>query len=212
VREGWLAFEFEEGIWTYLGEAREVERSQARQDILRVVGKAPGPMTPAAIARELGKHPTTVRRLLQKLHHAGEVKSPAPGYYVLASLSSLSSPSTLSHAQKSVNVVNAVNTVNTVNTVNDREGRAPDNTNQINGIEAHEPSVHSVHAPPAGVNAEKTNDPKVIDGSVHSVHRGHDERSPVDVNALGSRPSVHHVYSVHTKPWIYPQPRTGEGA
>jgi predicted HTH transcriptional regulator len=75
---------FDEGQWTYLGDAQDVERSEARQGILELLRQAEGPMTPKAIAHQLGKNAVTIRRLLMKMLDKGEVKSPAAGYYISA--------------------------------------------------------------------------------------------------------------------------------
>ncbi len=66
-REGWRAFKFEEGVWRFLGDAQEVERSEARRKILACLQAAPGAMTPKAIAEQAGLSRGFVRYLLRDL-------------------------------------------------------------------------------------------------------------------------------------------------
>lgn len=117
VREQWVAFKFDEGLWTYLGDAQDVERSEARQDILALLRQAEGAMQAHAIAQRLGKNRNTVRVLLMKMVDKGEVKSPDPGYYALP-LEPPTPPRESESSESTVNSVNSINSINTVNSVN----------------------------------------------------------------------------------------------
>jgi hypothetical protein len=83
IREQWLAFTYRECIWTYLGEAQAVERSQTRQAILAALNQAGGPMSPKKIAEQANIRGDLVRFTLRKMVQAGEVKQVARGSYTL---------------------------------------------------------------------------------------------------------------------------------
>jgi hypothetical protein len=81
IREGWRAFRFTEGLWEYLGDAEEAERSGPRQAIIAVLRQQSGPMTPKTIAATLGRSENAIYFLLHQMVKDGEVKKVARGWY-----------------------------------------------------------------------------------------------------------------------------------
>lgn len=53
--------------WSITGDAKDVAETGAQQEILDLLKRSPEPMTPKMIADTLGKNPSTVRGLIQKL-------------------------------------------------------------------------------------------------------------------------------------------------
>jgi hypothetical protein len=76
VEEQELALEFKPEIclWSVLGKADDVKRSNERQDILDLFAQSGEPMAPGAIAELLDKPGNAVRFLLFKMKEAGEIK------------------------------------------------------------------------------------------------------------------------------------------
>jgi hypothetical protein len=73
VQEKETAVVFAGGLWTVLGDASEVRRSDERAVILETLKDNAEPMTPAALAAALGKQSNNIRQLLFKMAKAGEV-------------------------------------------------------------------------------------------------------------------------------------------
>jgi hypothetical protein len=59
-------------LWTLEGNAYDVRRSSERNAILDVLDRYPDGLSPADIARELGKTPSTVRSTLYRMLHGGD--------------------------------------------------------------------------------------------------------------------------------------------
>jgi AAA domain-containing protein len=117
VQEQWAAFRFEEGMWTYLGEAIDVERSEARQAIIELLQQASGAMHWKAIAEQLRKHPSTTRFLLSKMVQRGEVKRAQAGWYALPSPPPSDPSSTAANAANNTNITNTANSANKTGSV-----------------------------------------------------------------------------------------------
>jgi predicted ATP-dependent serine protease len=86
VTEKESALTFVAGIWTVTGEANDVRRSAQRGNILTALEEATEPMSPKVIADVTGMNHGNVRRLLQSMMKAGEVRKSGRGCYVHASI------------------------------------------------------------------------------------------------------------------------------
>lgn len=74
IEERELALSFtHEALWVALGPAADVRMSQERREVLEVLRSWDAAMKPTQIAKELGKNPVTVRRLLQMMKSEGQV-------------------------------------------------------------------------------------------------------------------------------------------
>ena len=92
VEEQTLALKMEQGTgWTLLGDARQYEQTKERLDILRVLEESGEPMTPKAIADQLGNKSNNVKRLLGKIEREGFIKKVGYGKYIHISNSGTSS-------------------------------------------------------------------------------------------------------------------------
>ena len=78
-----LSFDSDTGTWMLLGTTKEVQKSNARQQIVDLLTEADGAMTPKAIAEALGKNASTTRVLLRRMDDEGVVASRS-GNYTLA--------------------------------------------------------------------------------------------------------------------------------
>lgn len=67
--------------WELLGAASEVRRSDERTRILKVLAESPEAMTPGEIADETGASGTSVRQMLRRMAHDGEVEKEGRGRY-----------------------------------------------------------------------------------------------------------------------------------
>ncbi|MBI3948428.1 MAG: AAA family ATPase [Armatimonadetes bacterium] len=76
-----LALRFDQGIWTYLGDAREYTQSEERQEILNLLQGATSPMSQSRIAEALGTPRGTIGRLCSCLVQNGLLRSSSSGYY-----------------------------------------------------------------------------------------------------------------------------------
>jgi RecA-family ATPase len=68
--------------WSILGDAKEVRRSDIRNDILNVLREAKEPLSPKAIADTLKVDRNTIKQRLYQMHESGEVKKVGSGQYV----------------------------------------------------------------------------------------------------------------------------------
>jgi hypothetical protein len=68
-----LRFDATTALWSVLGSAEEVGRTQARQEILALLREQPEGMTPREIAGGLEKNYHTTRSILRKMEETGEV-------------------------------------------------------------------------------------------------------------------------------------------
>lgn len=78
-----LAMRFEDGYWSVVGNALEVNQSAERKEIADLLRYNPQGLTPKAIAQELDKNQSTVKTLLRRMAEAGLVLQPSSGRYVL---------------------------------------------------------------------------------------------------------------------------------
>jgi hypothetical protein len=78
-----MQFDKETGRWTKLGSAEDFRKSQERKEIIRLLIDAGQPMSPAAVAKELGKKGSTVRMMLKRMAAAGEVVALGNGSYTV---------------------------------------------------------------------------------------------------------------------------------
>ena len=76
--EAALSFDRTTGLWSILGPAAEVRRSDERGAILDVLKKALAPLTPAAIAEATGAKRENIKKLLHAMARAGEAVSLGP--------------------------------------------------------------------------------------------------------------------------------------
>ncbi|MCO5145541.1 MAG: AAA family ATPase [Aquamicrobium sp.] len=75
------ALRFDNGRWSVLGDVDEVKRSAERRAVLAALDDAVGPMTPAEIAKVIGKPKGNLNVLLTKMVKDGEVVKVAYGLY-----------------------------------------------------------------------------------------------------------------------------------
>ncbi len=80
--ESALQFDKSTGRWTKLGSADDFRKTQERKAVIRVLIDAGQPMTPAAVAKELGKKGSTVRMMLTRMSKAGEIIPLGNGTYM----------------------------------------------------------------------------------------------------------------------------------
>src|SRR5258708_38091852 len=75
-REQQLAMNFDAttALWTVVGDADEVGRTRARQEILDLLREQPEGMSPREIAEALEKNYHTTRSILRKMEGMGEVE------------------------------------------------------------------------------------------------------------------------------------------
>lgn len=78
-----LTFSRETATWTCTGSAADRQTSQARQEILDLL-RDREPMTPAEIAKELGKPRNSVKVLLLRMRKEGVVSNEGDGRYTLS--------------------------------------------------------------------------------------------------------------------------------
>lgn len=76
-----MRFEAERGLWSPIGSAAEVRRSDERNTILDALDDAGEPMSPADIAIATGMRAENVRFLLHKMMKAGEITKARYGRY-----------------------------------------------------------------------------------------------------------------------------------
>ncbi|MFZ2103673.1 MAG: AAA family ATPase, partial [Oricola sp.] len=76
------ALRFDNGKWSVLGDAVEVKRSAERREVIAALADAIGPMSPADIAKVIGKPKGNLNVLLSKMVKAGEAVKVAYGLYV----------------------------------------------------------------------------------------------------------------------------------
>lgn len=78
------ALRLDRGVWSVLGDADDVKRSEQQQKILAALTDAIGIMTPAEIAKETGIPGTSVRHMLGRLVKDGKAEKNSFGQYKLA--------------------------------------------------------------------------------------------------------------------------------
>jgi DNA-binding CsgD family transcriptional regulator len=83
-----LSFDAAAALWTLVGNAEEVGRTRARQEILELLREqGPDGMSPREIAESLQKNYHTTRSLLRKMEDTGEVRRSAGRYVALPMVS-----------------------------------------------------------------------------------------------------------------------------
>jgi RecA-family ATPase len=80
-RELALRYDLDVG-WTILGDAKELKRSQERQEIIRTLRESDHPMKPHELAELLEKNASTVKVMLWKMSKEGEVSCSGGCYSV----------------------------------------------------------------------------------------------------------------------------------
>jgi AAA domain/Domain of unknown function (DUF3854) len=75
------ALKMVEGVWTYSGDGKIAELSEARQAIVGYFLGHPGYHTPQEVADALGKNPITVRRLVRMMTNEGTLRKVGYGKY-----------------------------------------------------------------------------------------------------------------------------------
>jgi hypothetical protein len=81
VEERETAVIFTGGLWSILGEASDVRRSDERSIILETLTDNREPMTPTELAAALGKHTNNIKQLLFKMSKVGELHRLGKGQY-----------------------------------------------------------------------------------------------------------------------------------
>ena len=81
VEEKETAVIFTGGLWSVLGEASDVRRSDERSVIIEALNDNREPMTPSELATALGKQPNNIKQLLFKMTKAGELHRVGKGRY-----------------------------------------------------------------------------------------------------------------------------------
>jgi|GEM_PF-1276317 len=93
-----LTFDTTTGAWTISEPAGEQAKTPERAEILDLLKASPQPMSPKQVAEALDKNVSTIRVLLSRMAHAGDIKMVSFGKYLAAD-----------------NPINPVNDVNDVN-------------------------------------------------------------------------------------------------
>jgi DNA-binding MarR family transcriptional regulator len=75
-----LKFSPDLGLWDLLGEAREFNMSQERQDIILTL-KENGPLYPKELADKTGKKRENVKKLMADMHRGGDLRKLINGRY-----------------------------------------------------------------------------------------------------------------------------------
>jgi len=75
-----IAMQFDSGIWSVLGDAKEITLSGERKAVVQLLTSS-GPLYPKAIADALGKSQESTRKLLFTMKKAGEVSNLPDGMY-----------------------------------------------------------------------------------------------------------------------------------
>jgi AAA domain/IclR helix-turn-helix domain len=217
VREQWAAFEFEEGVWTYLGDAQEAERSEARQAIVGLLQTASGPMTPAAIAERLGKKRSTVRVLLMRMVDRGEVKSPQQGYYVAPQVATptptASPPPPSPPPSPPINSVNSVNGINSVNSINRLEPAALEDPSVYGAVERKQARKQGLSTDENRENGEGVSSVYGVYGGTGGalVDANSQAHTVVDTPLLGQAMGQKVPRNgTHREPWTFPTPEGGQ--
>jgi hypothetical protein len=83
LEERELAFQFNSGVWTVLGEAEEYTRSVERQRLLNLVKKYGGVISLKEILQVLDKKESTSKMLLKRAVEDGDLLNPGKGWYSL---------------------------------------------------------------------------------------------------------------------------------
>jgi hypothetical protein len=81
VEEKETAVIFTSGLWSVLGEASDVRRSDERSVIIEALKDNREPMTPTEVAAVLGKQVNNIKQLLFKMAKAGELHRVGKGRY-----------------------------------------------------------------------------------------------------------------------------------
>lgn len=82
IEEKETALRFDAGIWTLIGEAADVRRSNERVTILVTLEQASEPMSPSELAAVTSMKNGNVRKLLHVMLTAGEVQKTGRGKYI----------------------------------------------------------------------------------------------------------------------------------
>lgn len=82
VQEVDTAVQFNDGLWSILGQANEVRRSDERNKVLAVLRDQTEPMTPSEVTAETGMKLPNVKMLLSRMAKAGEVTKRGRGSYL----------------------------------------------------------------------------------------------------------------------------------
>ena len=83
VEEMQLALSFSDGVWTILGDARDVLISQERKEIIDLLRKSETAMTPTQIADALGMKRNNVQKLLARMVADGYLRTDGKGHYTV---------------------------------------------------------------------------------------------------------------------------------
>ncbi len=92
-----LSFDASRGTWRALGDAADVSRSETRLLILSVLRGAPGPLSPASIAKASRLNGEVVRKQMERMVAAGEVVKLQRGVYTVPDAAPLSDPLSTPH-------------------------------------------------------------------------------------------------------------------
>src|SRR5260221_5487219 len=79
-----LSFDVSTALWSVIGNADEVGRTRARQEILDLLREQPEGMSPREIAEALEKNYHTTRSILRKMEETGEVRQLHGRYLALS--------------------------------------------------------------------------------------------------------------------------------
>jgi predicted ATP-dependent serine protease len=83
IEEFEKAVSMKQGHWEILGDPSEINRSEERKEILKILADANGPLGPKKIALSVEKPENNVKQLLAKMMRAGEVQKKERGKYSL---------------------------------------------------------------------------------------------------------------------------------
>lgn len=75
---------FSQGLWSYVGDAADVQETEERQQIIDVLTEEGRAMQPHEIARAIGKPSGSIRRLVVKMRQTGALRKAGFGKYELS--------------------------------------------------------------------------------------------------------------------------------
>ena len=78
-----LTYEAESGAWAIAGQAADFRRSDQRTEVLAVLEKAGGPLSPAQVAQSLGRDRNAVKQLMWRMAQDGELRSDGESLYII---------------------------------------------------------------------------------------------------------------------------------
>ena len=81
VAETEMGLQFDDGKWSLVGSAEELRRGETERAIVTALTTAKADMSPAQVAKALGKRSDVIRLAMWRLAQHGKILNPARGLY-----------------------------------------------------------------------------------------------------------------------------------